>query len=402
MIYKGFIIVLAAIILATSGLVYADNSKLSIDDVLQNSLKANSTLEKQKENLKSVEDDYNDSIQSSIRISGVLERYERLNDLSTKESLTPQEEQEYSMLKKMMPDTLSEDKEYSYMQVKDLSPANLKYALHTSTTAITNMENQIKLTAYSQYSNLISTKQSIDLQKALVKNLEKSQKIVEAKYKMNFVSKIEYLTFNAKLQKANLELKNMQNMFQVSIININKLMDRPITTKYDDYINIKISQTIKLDPIEKYIETAMQNKPEVINAKEYFDIKSREYELTKNIYPSDSQLKNTEAKYNMDCAADELDKSKYEAEASVVQAYRDTENKLLLAENADRLYQINKTKYAEAQKKYSMGKINEVQLTDSSISLSDSEIKLQKAQVDLWLSNIKLDIACGKSPDAIK
>lgn len=381
-----------------SSTAYAENSKLLLSNIINDSIENSITLKSLNNQIKSLEKSKSDAEKASKEAAQRLETNEALQDLLKNYStLSAAEKMQVIMLIRMHIIMTIDDK-LQFTKIKELSVPNADYAILQNKNNIEIAKNSAILLISQQFNTILNMQDSIKLQKENIKILEDKFNIAKIQYDNGFISSKDYKTLENNIKKSNLELLKMQNNMNNLIIILNQSLNRPVLTKYDEFSDSEMTPYLEIKSLEEYINMALSNRSEIICNQRYYEIKKREYEITYEFYPSELNDNTQQAKYDMEDAKNKLEQSKEDIKIEITTLYKDIEKNIQDIDNYQKKY--DKAKYDNdiVNKKFNLGLISRIDLETSNLNLLQAQIQLNQAKRNLYINELKLNFACGIGP----
>jgi outer membrane protein TolC len=296
---------------------------------------------------------------------------------------------------------MSENTALSVIKALQVTPRYVEYQRDAALIQLEAIENAVRLQAYEQYINLLKIDFNVNIQEQLVKSLDRSFKLAEKKYKLGKISKNDYRTAELNLKKAILEQQKNQRTKQSLTIRINQAISSPINTKYDKLISDNIVPEPKLKDVQSYIDSALNNRGEVLNTNKYLSVLEKDYEISKAGHPFDSDIYHKEYKYKIDEASNNVEIQKLNVQLEIMSAYKELEKRDMSLKTADKNLEIAKVDNQKISNMYKQGKISELDYMNANIQYSQAQTLQHNAQLDLWLYQKKIDCASVVGPGIV-
>lgn len=237
----------------------------------------------------------------------------------------------------------------------------------------------IKFTVENNYFTLLNAQENLNIQSGILELAKENMDMANIRYNLGTISEIDLLSFKTSLAQAEVNLKSAQRALEYAQMNFNNALGLPLKTKVNltDEIEIQAPKNVDID--EKVAE-ALQNRMEIISAKEQYEVDNLYLEITAKWYPSNT-YKYQSAKQTAESSEYTLTKAIQTVEISVRKAYIDMLNAY---ESLDVMQQ----KEQQLQKSYDVMKIKYENGMGTNIDLLEAlnelrEIKLSKAKAEL-------------------
>lgn len=391
--------ILIIITLILANLVYAEYSVLTESDALKSALENSTNILKYSNAIKLLERDYRQAVISSRSMKKVLEMDERLSKLAIKTTRTPEEEIEYQMLDSMLSDYMSMQDRLNLTISSELSTSNTEYMLNINRNLLQSSKNNAIIATYTAYNELSKTEASIRIKQALISNMENNFRAASLKYLQGKLSTKDINLIELNIQKTKIELSKLLSQKEKNVIQIHKVIGVPLDNRYSEYKNEDVPDIITIDSLQKYIDVALVNREDIKNAKKFYEIKQKEFEITKQYYYFETNVNHKEALVELKSAENALETTKLEIQLQVMDAFNRFETQLNNLAKTKINFDLAETKLKEMKSKHKLGLITEYQLSSAYIDHSQSHLQYLSTTKDTWLAKLSLDIVCGIAVD---
>lgn len=292
------------------------------------------------------------------------------------------------------------DAQKSNLGVFDALVARNGYYTRQAQMAITLAENgilqtteAIKFSVESSYFNLANALEKLDIQKSAVEAAQDNLNIVTKKLDLGLSSQLELLTAQTNLVKEQVALKSAQRSVDYEYMNFNKTLGLPLDTKIT-LIDKLTAEDIGEVNIDQSVASALENRMEIITAKEQNEVAQLYLEVVDKMYTPNT-YKYQEAKYDAETAAYSVDKTRQDVELSVHKAYADMVDAFESLDVLDKTIEQLQKVYDVTKTKYDAGLATDYEVIEASNNVS--ETKLQKAQALLGynLAKKQFEVSSG-------
>jgi outer membrane protein TolC len=183
---------------------------------------------------------------------------------------------------------------------------------------------------------------------------------------------------------------------------MNQILNKDIYTKYDVLLRDKITESPYIRSYDDYVNDALKNRAEILNAQENINLKKFEYDVIKGIFPSKYDTMNQIGQYNVDQAGDALDILKVDIPVEINSLYNDLKNKTKMLDSKKDALALAQRNYDVARVKYNAGVMSKIDFDAQADDLKSSQNDLKSFQRDIWMAQLKLNLACGIGYDTSK
>lgn len=234
----------------------------------------------------------------------------------------------------------------------------------------------VKFSVESAYFDLLFARDKAEIEKSVLESAHKDMDIVNKKFELGMVSKVDVLTSEANLESAQLAYNTAVRGKEYKLMSFNKTLGLPLKTEVALTDELTYDEPVEAD-IEEKVALALQNRYEVIAAREQYEMDKKNFDLTAVWYTPNTYV-HQEAKYQMDSSYYSLVSTEQETELSVRKAYMDMmsayDSISVLDKNVESLEQA----YHLTQLRYDVGMATSYDVINALNALN--EVKLQRLQ----------------------
>jgi|GEM_PF-1094893 len=255
------------------------------------------------------------------------------------------------------------------------------------------VEETLKFMVENSYFNLLNAQNKLNIQNSILDLAKKNVEITNQKYSQGLVSEMDVISSNIALAQAETEKKAAERDLQYAQMNFNRTVGLPLTATVQLIDQLKANPPVEVD-IEQKIKEALENRMEVIQASEQYEVDKLNFEITGKWYTPNT-YKYQEAKYTMDSSAYALEKTKQTIELSVHKAYMDMLNAYgsltVLEQSVDQVRKV----YEISEIKYKAGMATNTETLDSLNKLKEIELQREQVLLAYNLAQKQFEISCG-------
>jgi hypothetical protein len=392
---KRIFSMILVLIIATSTLVFAEDNALTVQDAIKTAMANSVDIMKYTNSIATLERNHREAIISSRQVDDLLEMDDRFRKLSRRSTRTPEEEMEFQMLASILKDYMSFEQRLNLEISSELSPSNMEYMVNVNKGLLKSTKDNIYLTIYRNFNNISKIEDSIMIKNSLISNLESNLRYATAKFSLGKLSSNSLSLIKLDMQKAKIELNKLQIEKQKYIIELNKNLGIPLDSIHAKYVNDEIPKDITAKSLQEYTALAFTNRDDVMSAKKYYEIKQKEYDITKIYYYYDTEVAHMNAQVALNDAKDKLDSTEINAQIQVMNAYNSFQSQLTNHEKNKISRDLNEKTLQETRSRYNLGLTTELELNKANINYSQSQLAYLSSARDTWLAKLNLDLACG-------
>lgn len=258
--------------------------------------------------------------------------------------------------------------------------------------------NSVRNDAYSKFIALLKANYSVNIQKSLNDSLKKANDKAQLQLSNGATSKSDARLIEINYLKSNCMLNSFEENLDSAYMDINLAMGRDISKHYTTLIDNNIVPEGKIKSLDDYIESAIANRGEIVNAQSVLNAKKKEFEYDKGFIRTDYMFYIKKTQYELDRAEGDLEKAKINVKLEITNGYKTLEGYMKAMESQQINYDLAKSNYELSKIKYDNDMITLNQLLEAEIERAQAQINLKNAQLDAWLEQAKMNNAVGIGP----
>ncbi|MDW8802584.1 TolC family protein [Clostridium sp. A1-XYC3] len=359
----------AAVIIAalSSNTVFAqDNNTLDIDAVIDSAIESSYTVKSKDIVVQQAENNYKSAMENAPKVN------DQINN-------TP---------------LLTDNKKFELIKSRDNGPAEAKYSIYQSKNAKEVAKNEVKLSIYSQYTVLMDAKDVLDTEQKRLDNSEAEYKKAKLQLETGMITQNDLKAKEYAYYSQLAAFNKAKRQYEIETMNLNKLIGAPIETRYTTLLKDKITEDPYIRRYDSYLEDALKNRAEMLNASEYVNLMDFEFKTVKAFYPDTRDAEYKIGKYYVDSAKNTLETGKINISLEVNALYNDLQNKSKKLKSVKDSADYAKQDYDKALQKYKLGLISKIEADSKLITLQNAQNSVKALQRDIWIAQIKLGYAC--------
>jgi len=393
---KRFVSAILVLIMTTTTFVFAGGTVLTMQDAIKTAVDNSVDITKYSNAIQKYEREYRESIVSSRQMKDLLELDDRFRKLSRKgDNRTPQENAEHRALYLMFEDYMSFEERLNLEIASELTPSNMEYLINVHKSLLKSAKDNVYLSVYGSFNKIAKINDSIMIKTSLINNLESNYKIATAKNSLGKLSNNSLKLIGYDLQKSKIELSKLKSEKQKLIFDLNRILGIPLDTTYDNYSNEQSAKEMVAKKPEEYLLLAFTNRDDVKSAQQYYEIKQKEFDITKIYYLMETEVAHMNALVALNDAKNKLDNTKMNVQLQVTNAYNNFQSQLNNLEKSKINRDLNERLLQDTKQKYNLGLTTELELNKANINYSQSQLTYLTTSRDAWLAKLNLDLACG-------
>lgn len=354
---------------------FASGNTLNIDGSIDSAIINSYKVKSADISIKQAQNSYNEDVKNASSYDtqlaqggATLNQYTRLTLMQ--EISNPAQEDKFS--------------EYKYTQIKSVA------------------ENEIKLSAYNQYTAVMNDKDAVDLENQKFNNATEQYNSAKLKLNIGTISpsdekkaESDYITEKNQLRKA-------QRQYDLDIENMNKIIGTDIYARYDVLLKDKLTESPYIGSYSEYLNDALKNRAEILIGQKNIELQKFEYDVANGVFPDKQSVPNRLAQANIDNASDSLEIQKLDITSEVNNLYNDLQVKTKILGSKKDALNLAQTNYNTAQLKYNVGVLSKIDFDSQTANLKSAQNDLKSAERAIWMAQFKLQLACDIGNDTSK
>lgn len=251
----------------------------------------------------------------------------------------------------------------------------------------------IKSAVENNYFTLLNAQENLEIQNSVLELSKENLGFANTKYKLGTISGTELLSFKTSVAQAEVEVKSAQRALEYAQMNFNKALALPLKTKVNLTDTIKVEAPADVD-IEGKVAEALQNRMEMIKAKEQYEVDKLYFDITAKWYPENT-YKHQSSKQTAESSEYSLNNTNQTVEVSVRKNYMDM---LDAYESLDVLQQTEEQMqkaYDVTKIKYQNGMGTNSEMLDALNKLRETKLSKAKAQLGYNLAKKQFEASYG-------
>lgn len=299
-------------------------------------------------------------------------------------------------------DDMTNDERYNIMITIANAPEEAKFSIYKYTNQKEVTKNEVKLSAYTEYNNVMNSKDALDLQQDKLNNAEEQYNSAKLKLNLGIITEADVKQTEVSYYDAKAQFNKAQRGYELEIMKLNKIFDIDVYVKYDVLLKDKFTESPYIRSYDDYVNDALKNRAEILNAQEYVNLKNFEFKIIKSVYPSKYDVMYGIGQYNVEQAKDALDMDNLTIPVEINGLYNNLQVKCKALDSKKDALALAQTNYNIALAKYKAGVMSKIDFDSQEISVKTAQNDLKSLQRDIWIAQLKLNLACDIGSDTSK
>ena len=309
---------------------------------------------------------------------------------------------ELEMYRNMKYKELTSDERRELINIRDMGYERFNLNLKRVDNNVEIMRNQLMYAAYAQYTGIAKMQAAIILQQEAMDLQLKNLTVLKARYEIGSASRIEVENAELSYLKAEIDMRKQKRSMTSLLTGFNRLVGENLATDYQDFDRSQLKPPKRDEPVEAYLEKALENRSEIIMAAEELSLAQRQAELYETEITNFRTLDDRQDVYQ--AAAEAVityDITVQDVEAEIKSAYK----QLVALRGVTRYYESQiKTAQENCERTQvllDMGMTTAVNVDQVKMSLAQAEMQLENNLIDIWQQRKKLEIISGIGPGGL-
>lgn len=284
------------------------------------------------------------------------------------------------------------------IQTVILGPIEANNTLQQLQSSVDVSTNNVKLTAYSQYINLLKANYAANVEKDLVDNMESDENQAKMQLANGLITQNDERLVEINYQTSIYKFNSIQKSLDSAYMVINNATGMSLDTRYSQLVDNNITPSTTLKSLNDYVNAALTNRAEIVNDQNTLNALQKEYDYGKAEFPADFDTYCQNQQYKIDSAQNSLDEEKVNVQLEIVNGYKTLEGYMKAMDSQQANYDLAEANYESAKTQYNNSMITLSQFEDAEIAKAQAQMNLKNAQLDAWLEQMKMDNASGIGP----
>lgn len=378
---------------------------LTLDDAVSKAISYTHQLDQMDQSVKTMWKQSNDLMTMGNGLQQQLDAHDRYQNLYDKkrrgEAMDVSEQmtlQAYQAAFGPVPSQITpDDRFYNYVKVWDFPQYALWGSIQNLKTGKEVRKNGVALLVRQLFDNIVNLHETLALQKELYDTKQKQYAQLIVKYNQGQASELDKYTSDVELQQLKLNIVKMQRSIDNLEMYLKQQTGLPLTQriilKADD-----LKPAVNIKPYEEYLNEALANRSEIVNAKMDLQVKQRELDITKKYIWDEKMPDRQDAQHSVDEKTNALTEAVNSVTNDIKKGFADVNIKkkdIVIAQdkvnNAERQYKDNLSRYEK-------GLIPITVLWSLETALTSAKTGYNSSIRDFNSAAYKLELACGIGP----
>lgn len=284
---------------------------------------------------------------------------------------------------------------YQLIEAIVLQPLEIKNMLTQVVNGQLVVTNAVRLSSYKAYIDLLKANYALNIQQGLRDGLDADYKKAKLQQGLGMISQSDLRLSEIAFLKSQSRYDSAVKGSNSASMAVNKMMGEDLTTQYSTLQDYNITPVAEIKPLNDYVNLALGNRANIINAQSSLDTKKKEYEYGKSAVPTDFQFYIQQQEYAIDSAQNDLDLAKITVQQDITNLYKTLGSSMKIMEAMKDLEDQAVLDYQAAEIKYKNSQISLLEFDDAKVAKAQADVNYKNAELDAWLMQTTMDSACG-------
>ena len=283
-------------------------------------------------------------------------------------------------------------KDYDYYKTTELSVPQAESYLRMAEKGLETNEDRVTQEVTEAYYNLSKAFEAAELAQEGLERAQEQQDIVQSRQDVGKASSLEVLDAETRVSEARVEKKAAERGIQAAYYSLNNLLGKEVESSFTPVKELELKEIP--EDVSRLVEKALEERIDIVQARENFELAEKEFDLASSIYPSNVYTYRFAEKALKEAEV-ELAKERSQVEEEVRSSY------LGALSNMDR-YEVTQKSIEQAEKnlefsqlRYEVGMATLADVNDAQHALSQVELRALETLYDYNVSRARCLMAAG-------
>jgi outer membrane protein TolC len=267
---------------------------------------------------------------------------------------------------------------------------NLQYQINSGMRSKVVQDNAMRVDAYSKYVNLLKSQYAVELQKQVVSKAEQSYNSTQLKYKLGQASKDALDASQEQYSTKKLQLQINERQAKGLLSALNAQMGAAVATQYTSIIDSNMIPSEHILSLEEYAANALENRAEVLNAREQLEMKLKEKDFINNPNSNNTNPDYLQVEYDIASLQTQLENSGIDVQLDLIGIYDKLKSAMSAMDNAKTAMDTAQQDYNSVKLKYKLGTVSQLEQDNAELIYLQSRNNYRTAQLDAWLMQVQM------------
>ena len=291
--------------------------------------------------------------------------------------------------------SLRSQNSYQTVETIILRPLEIKNILTQVTNGQMVITNAVRLSSYKAYIGLLKANYTLNIQQGLMNGLDADYRKAQLQQTLGLISQAQLRLSEIADLKSQYRYNSAQKGFSSASMSANKMMGEDISRQYSTLQDYNITPAAQIKSLNDYVNLALANRADIINAQSTLDTKKKEYEYGKAEVPTDFQFYIQKQEYAIDSAQNDCDLAKINVQQDITNLYKALESAMKNMEAMKDLDDQAVLNYQAAEIQSKNSWISLLEFDAAKVAKAQADVNYKNAELDAWLMQTTMDSASG-------
>lgn len=255
--------------------------------------------------------------------------------------------------------------------------------------------NAVRLSAYKAYINLLKANFTLNIQQGLMNGFDADYRKAQLQQTLGQISPSQLRLIEITYLKSQYRYNSAQKDFNSASMSVNNMMGEELSTQYSTLQDYNITPAAQIKSLSDYINLALANRADIINAQGTLDTKKKQYEYGQAELPTDFQFYIQQQEYALDSAQNDLDLARINVQLDITNLYKALGSVMKNMEAMKDLEDQAVLNFQAAETQYKNSQISLTEFDDAKVAKAQADVNYKNAELDAWLTQTTMNSACG-------
>ena len=285
---------------------------------------------------------------------------------------------------------------------KEFMPKQMKFAWDMSVQSGNITETALSLGLRDLYLGFLKSDWDYKIGLKKLGLAEKKFNVNKLKLERGLISKLDFDEAEYQYIKAQKDLNALKRTRENMQRSFNSFIGVPLDTEYDNVLYEDMSVRNKIEPLEYYVESALEERLEISSIEAQMDLIKLSMEISErnraNEMYTDIRKSYESSARDLESLKAKLEKAKFDVENNIKTAYIEMKKESFNVQNMAKTLEMQKRSYEKIKKQYDQGLIPGIILEEMEIGLEELQSGFNLVVYNYNTKVMKLKEAAGLGP----
>lgn len=285
---------------------------------------------------------------------------------------------------------------------KEFMPFVQKFGWQMSVKEKELTKTVLILTLRDLYLGLYSASKNYDISEKKLELEKKKNSANNTRFENGLISRLEFEESQYQFLKAQKDFESVQRDLENMRRNFNSFLGISIDTEYEEFLFYELKRNIRIQPLEHYIEKALENRLELIVLKGQIEMAELQISIYEKNRVNETYTKvgkeYNEALRQLEKLEIQLKQAKIDIENEIKSAYIEVKKEGYNLQNLNETLNVQTKNYQRMQSQYKQGLVAKLVVDEIELGLEELKNGLDLSMYIYNTKIMKLQEAAGLGP----